>query len=151
MKKYWNLFLISISVAGFACTEAQYGGDVTYYILNQTKSKISISATTRNGYLYEYNIKAGDTLLYESYDPIFAYKEVNASDAFSGTELFNDSVYIAFDSIKYLSYSHSKNACEFARSVYCMNEYDIEQLGDRHFKFHYTFTNLDFKNATPIE
>ncbi len=156
MKKHWIIFLVSISIALYSCSKSDYGGSAEFYYINQSGTKIIGKTYSIYKDSSSFEIQVGDTMYYETTDPWFTEKKANPEEAFSPTGIFSDSVYITFDTLKYFifsrKYKYGENqSCQDLRSVFCMDEYKIERIGDRHFRFYYNFTEADYKNAEAIK
>nr|WP_321407031.1 hypothetical protein [uncultured Carboxylicivirga sp.] len=109
-----------------------------------------------SSYLIRYIIYGYNTTDYTDTINILAdsqYLEENFSDdgSFMIFPIGSDSVKIIFNTDKQLVYVHYIDDTNRDRNPYSIDAYNKEKMTDEYYRFTYSFTNEDYKNALPIE
>ncbi len=144
------LFLTGILSSFFSCKEGEvdHVSIRDYYLINNSDCNLSIDVYNKlwGGSAYywhttSHSILQGDTLM-QSHDFM--------SGSITGIISLADSVEIAFADTKKVSFGkESESSFNLIQAKY--DNYKREDVGERHVKFIYTFTQEDYNNATPLE
>ncbi len=134
--------LISLLVLNSSCNKIrEYAEFGVFNFVNQTKYKITFSTKASPTVYEKFSILPNSTTTIE--DTQDGVKEVNSSTFHSPLIGFVPPIVVKFDNIKCLEITSVSE-----HTPLDIKNYVAEKLGERKYKFTYTFTDADYNRAT---